>query len=105
MHRDARGGRVAVVPDSIVNPLPGGQDHLVSLAADGWGVIALWPRAVDASAQAVWVEAVVEEVITLLDDGYEVALVQVDDPAIQEFVTALKETGREVTCILEPHER
>jgi hypothetical protein len=67
-------------------------------------VIALTPAEVDRSARAVWVDIVVEQVITLLDDDYEVALVQGADPAIQEFVSALAETGREVTRVLGPGE-
>jgi hypothetical protein len=67
-------------------------------------VIALTPAEVERSARAVWVDIVVEQVITLLDDDYEVALVQGADPAIQEFVSALAETGREVTRVLGPGE-
>jgi hypothetical protein len=101
---DARERRVIVVPDSVVNPPEGAPDHLSTLAAEGWGVIALTPAEVERSARAVWVDIVVEQVITLLDDDYEVALVQGADPAIQEFVSALAETGREVTRVLGPGE-
>jgi len=97
---DARGRRVIVVPDSIVNPPDGAPDHLPTLAAEGWGVIALSPAEGGKSARAAWVDIVVEQVITLLDDNYEVALVQGADPAIQEFVSALAESGREVTRVL-----
>jgi hypothetical protein len=93
-----------VVPDSVVNPPPGRPDPLASLAADGWGVIALSSAQLDGPARAVWIDIVVEQVITLLEDDYDVALVRVDDPAVQEFVTALKETGREITRVLEPGE-
>jgi hypothetical protein len=99
---DVRRRRIAVAPDSVVNPPLGGPDPLASLAAEGWGVVALSAAQLDGPARAAWFDAVVEEVITLLDDDYEVALVQVDDPVIQEFVTALGETGREVTRVLEP---
>ena len=104
MRGDARGRRVIVVPDSVVNPPEGAPDQLSTLAAEGWGVIALTPAGADRSARAVWVDIVVEQVITLLDDHYEVALVQGADPAIQEFVSALAETGREVTRVLGPGE-
>jgi hypothetical protein len=97
---DARGRRVIVVPDSVVNPPDGAPDHLSTLAAEGWGVIALSPREGGKSARAAWVDIVVEQVITFLDDDYEVALVQGADPAIQEFVSALAESGREVTRVL-----
>jgi len=99
---DVRGRRIAVVPDSVVNPPSGGPDLLASLAGEGWGVVALSPAQLDGPARAAWVDVVVEQVVTLLDDDYEVALVRVDDPAVQEFVTALKETGREVARVLEP---
>jgi hypothetical protein len=101
---DARRRRVIVVPDSVVNPPEGAPDQLSTLAADGWGVIALSPAQVDESARAAWVDIVVEQVITLLDDDYEVALAQGADPAIQEFVSALAKTGRKVTRVLAPGE-
>jgi hypothetical protein len=101
---DTRRRRVIVVPDSVVNPPEGAPDQLSNLAAEGWGVIALSPAEVDGSARAVWVDIVVEQVITFLDDDYEVALVQCADPAIQEFVSALAETGREITRVLGPGE-
>ena len=105
MRGDARGRRIAVVPDRVVNPPRGEPDPLTSLAADGWGVIALSPMEAGRSARAVSVEIVVEQVIALLDDDYDVAVVDSDDPAIQEFVSALAETGRVVTRVLGPSER
>ena len=89
-----------VVPDSVVNPPERAPDQLSTLAAAGWGVIALSPAGGDRSAGAAWVDIVVEQVITFLDDDYEVAVVQGADPAIQEFLSALGKTGREVTRVL-----
>jgi aspartate/methionine/tyrosine aminotransferase len=82
------------------SPPDGATDHLSTLAAEGWGVIALSPTEGGKSARAAWVDIVVEQVTTFLDDDYEVALVEGADPAIREFVSALAEGGREVTRVL-----
>lgn len=99
MQGDVRSRRIAVVPDAVVNPPTGAPDHLSELAEKGWGVIALCPPGLDPSAHRAWLDAVVDQVVTFLDDGYEVALVASDDPEMQEFVVALHATGRTVASL------
>lgn len=101
MHGDVRGRRVAVVPDAVVNPPSDGPDPLSALAEGGWGVIALCPPGLEPSAHAAWLDAVVDEVVTFLDDEYEVALFSGHDSGTQEFLTALRATGRTVTRVLD----
>jgi hypothetical protein len=98
---DVRGRRIAVVPDSVVNTPPGSSDLLVRLAAQGWGVMALSPPGIGPTESADLLDLVVEQVITFIDDGYDVALLRRDDPAVLEFVTALQATGRTVTRVIE----
>ncbi len=102
MHGDVRGRRIAVVPDTVVNPPVGGPDHLSSLAEEGWGVIALCPPGLEPSAHRAWLDAIVDQVVTFLDDEYEVALVYGDGPEMEEFVTALRAAGRTVMRVLDP---
>ena len=101
MHGDARSRRLVVVPDALLNPPPGGPDHVSALAGGGWGVVVLPPLEVAGAARADWLEAIVEEVVTFLDDDYEVALARVDDEAVVEFTRALRAAGRDVTSELE----
>ena len=101
MRGDVRGRRVAVVPDSVVNPPPGEPDLLPRLAADGWGIIALAPAELGASEQAACLEMVVEQVVTFLDDNYDVALVNGEDRAIQAFAAGMQQIGRDVPRVLE----
>jgi hypothetical protein len=98
---DLRGRRVAVVPDAVVNPPSSGPDPLSALAEDGWGVIALSSPDLEPSARAAWLDTVVDEVVTFLDDGYEVALLSGDDSGTLDFLTALRATGRTVTRVLD----
>jgi hypothetical protein len=98
---DVRGRRIAVVPDKVVNPPVGRADHLSSLAEQGWGVIALCPPGLEPSAHGAWLDAIVDEVATFLDDGYEVAVVYNDEPEVQEFVEALHAAGKSVPCVLD----
>jgi hypothetical protein len=74
---------------------------LPRLAGDGWGVIALAPADLGSSERAALLDLVVEQVATFLDDNYEVALVNEEDPAIQAFVTKMQEIGRSVPRVLE----
>ncbi len=48
-----------------------------------------------------WLDAIVDQVVTFLDDEYEVALVYSDGPEMEEFVTALRAAGRTVRQQLE----
>jgi hypothetical protein len=101
MRGDARSRRLVVVPDALLNPPPGSPDHVTALGADGWGVVVLPPPGLAPAARATWLEAVVEEVVTFLDDGYEVALARVEDEALTELRRALGAAGYEVTRELE----
>lgn len=100
MRGDIRSRRIAVVPDAVLNPLESGDDRLASLADDGWGVVGLCPADLVPDARAAWLEAVVEQVVTFLDDGYEVALVDDGDAETRRFTAALAETGRVVDVVL-----
>jgi hypothetical protein len=91
MRGDVRSRRVVVVPDALVNPPPGAADHADALAAAGWGLVVLPPARSEA-----WLDAIVEQVVTLLDDGYEVALARADDEAVAEFARVLRAAGRDV---------
>jgi hypothetical protein len=97
---DGRSRRVVVVPDSVVNPAPGDDDVLSTLAGEGWGVIALPPLELQPPAES-WLEAVVDEVVTFLDADYEVALLRPEDPAAQAFINKLDKTGRTAIRVLE----
>ena len=97
MRSDGRSRRVAVVPDTVVNPPPGAHDRLGDLTLAGWGVIALPPPSLPAEISHPLVAAAVDQVIALLDGGYLVALLPAaDDPGMRRFVTALAASGRAV---------
>jgi hypothetical protein len=97
MRGDGRSRRVAVVPDAIVNPPPGGHDRLSELALGGWGVIALPPPGLPPDISAPLITAAVDQVVALLDGGYQVALLPAaDDPGVRHFVAALAASGRTV---------
>jgi hypothetical protein len=97
MRGDGRSGRVAVVPDSVLNPPPGERDRLGDLAMAGWGVVALPPPGMPADISHPLIAAAVDQVVALLDGGYEVALLpSAEDPAMRRFVAALAASGRTV---------
>jgi hypothetical protein len=98
---DVRGRRIAVVPDSVVNPPPRAPDLLTRLVAESWGVVALWPPELDATARSAWIDMTVEQVVTFLDDDYEVVIVRAEDEDMQAFVAALRGAGRDVTGVFE----
>ena len=97
MRGDGRSRRVAVVPDSLANPVPGTPDGLTALAADGWGIAILGAPDLVAEARLAWREAIVEQVAVYLADGYEVALVHGDDGESAAFEQALRAAGHAVT--------
>jgi hypothetical protein len=101
MRGDGRSRRVAVVPDSVINP-PSGSDagRLAALEEAGWGIVALGSPDLVPEARAAWLEAIVEQIVTFLDDDYDVALMAADDAETGEFVRALAATGRAVTRAL-----
>jgi hypothetical protein len=97
MRGDARSRRVVVVPDVVVNPPDGASDRLSDLALSGWGVVALPPATLPAEIVHPLVAAIVDQVIALLDGGYEVALLpSAADPGMRRFVAALATSGRTV---------
>ena len=97
MHGDGRSRRVVVVPDVVVNPPAGARDRLSDLALSGWGVVALPPPDLSPAVTQPLVAAAVEQVIALLDGGYEVALLPcAGDPGMRRFVAALAASGRTV---------
>lgn len=101
MQGDGRSRRIVIVPDSVVNPQPGATDHLSRLADDGWGVMALCPADMVPAARDAWTDAIVEQVVTFIGDGYVVMLADVDDPEVDRFAEVLRATGREPTGRLE----
>ena len=98
MRGDARSRRVVVVPDVVMNPPEGARDRLGDLALDGWGVVALPPTDAPADVVQPLFAAAVDQVIALLDGGYDVALLPcAADPGMRMFVTALAASGRAVS--------
>ena len=97
MRGDGRGRRILVVPDSVVNPADGRTDHLSAFADEGWGVVALGPPGLVPVARDAWMEAIVDQVVTFIDDGYLVVLAEGDDPESERFSRALREAGRDVS--------
>jgi hypothetical protein len=95
MHGDMRSRRVAVVADAVVNPPDGAADELDVLEREGWGVVVLPPPDLVPEAREPWLAAVVEEVVTFLDDGYEVVL-RAGGPEADGFRAALAAPGREL---------
>jgi hypothetical protein len=91
---DGRSRRVAVVPDAYLNPAAGGDDHLVGLAAAGWGVVALPRPGLPADVEGAALAAVADQVTAFLEDGYEVALADPDDPIAGRLKDVLAGGGR-----------
>jgi hypothetical protein len=81
MRGDGRSRRVAVVPDAFLNPPAGSDDGLLRLAEAGWGVVALPRPGLPADVEEAALAAVSDQLTAYLDDGYEVALAEPDDPA------------------------
>ncbi|HKP19582.1 MAG TPA: hypothetical protein VJT84_13995 [Gaiellaceae bacterium] len=78
---DARSRRVAVVADSLLEPL------LDELRAQGYGVIQLPPAGLDRDTALAWLEQVGEHVAEFRRNDYEVVLA--DDGAYTEELGAL----------------
>lgn len=68
MTADPRARRVAVVADSLLEPL------LDELAAQGYGIIQLPPAGLDHETALAWLEQVAEHVAEFRRNGYEVVL-------------------------------
>jgi hypothetical protein len=81
LNADPRSRRVAVVADSLLEPL------LDELAAQGYGVIQLPPAGLDRETVLAWLEQVAEHVAEFRRNDYEVVLA--DDGLYAEEVAAL----------------
>ena len=93
MRGDARSRRIAIVSDRILNPHPGEPDTLGRLADDGWGVVALPPDGLDGAAWQAWAAPLVDQVVTFLGGGYEVAICGPETEESERFRAALREAG------------
>ena len=96
MRGDGRSRRVAVVPDGYLNPAAGAPDRLAELAEAGWGVVALPQPGLAAEVEAAVLAGVVDQLAAFLDDGYEVALAEPDDPVAQRLAELLVADGRRI---------
>jgi hypothetical protein len=72
---DARGFRVAVCADALVNPEPGGLDALAVCERTGFGVMQLPATWYPDDVAAGWLEQVAEQLDEYLRRGYAVVLV------------------------------
>jgi hypothetical protein len=75
MEGDARGFRIAVCADALVNPEPGGLDALAVCARTGFGVMQLPATWYPEEVAAGWLEQVAEQLDEYLRHGYAVVLV------------------------------
>ncbi len=80
MSDDPRGGRVAVVADSLLD------GKLDELRAGNWGVVQLPPPGLAPDAADEWLALTAEQVAEYLRTGYEVTLV--DDGAWRDRLNA-----------------
>ena len=102
MRGDGRSRRVAVVPDAYLNPAAGAPDRLAELAGAGWGVVALPQPGLAPDLEKAAVAAVADQLAAFLDDGYEVALAEPDDPAAQRLDELLAAAGRRIGAGVAP---
>jgi hypothetical protein len=77
MEGDARGFRVAVCADGLVNPEPGGLDALEVCERTGFGVMQLPATWYPDDVAAGWLEQVAEQLDEYLRHGYAVVLVTI----------------------------
>ena len=87
MKGDARGYRVAVVADSLLDRL------LPMLEEERWGAIQLPPRSLDAETVAAWLEHVGEHVAEFRRNGYAVVLLDDGAHELSLEVPALRASG------------
>jgi hypothetical protein len=73
--RDARGFRVALISDDLVNPGTDGLDGLAVLEAEGWGAIQLPPDSSSRTVSTALLEHIAEQVEEFLRNGYEVVVI------------------------------
>jgi len=72
---DARGFRIAVCADALVNPEPGGLDALEVCQRAGFGVMQLPATWYPEDVTSPWLEQVAEQLDEYLRHGYAVVLV------------------------------
>lgn len=96
MRGDLRSRRVAVVPDSVLNPPAGAADHLMPLTEAGWGLVVLPPPGLPAGTERAMIAAIADQVVAFLDDDYEVALGWPGDERTGRLIEALSAIGRRV---------
>ena len=96
MRGDLRSRRVAVVPDAVLNPPAGAADHLTPLTEAGWGLVVLPPAGLAAGTERAMIAAIADQVVTFLDDDYEVALGWPGDERTGRLIDALSAQGRRV---------
>jgi hypothetical protein len=77
---DPRGGRVAIVADSLL------EARLEELRGGNWGVVQLPPAELDGEAAAEWLALAAEQVAEYQRTGYELRLV--DDGTWAESLNA-----------------
>lgn len=75
MEDDARGFRVALIADELVNPRHGGIDGLAVLERAGWGAVQLPPAAYPEAVAAPLLEQVAEQAEEFARHGYALAIV------------------------------
>lgn len=95
---DARGFRVALVADELVNPAPGGVDGLAVLETEGWGAIQLPPASYPDDVAVPLLEEIADTVAEFLRNGYDVVLVGECDRA----AAALERAGVAVPPAIRP---
>jgi hypothetical protein len=83
---DPRSRRIAVVADSLLEPL------LDELGREGFGVIQLPPPGLDQETVAAWLEQTAEHAAEFLRNGYEVVLAD-DGLCTAELEQALATLG------------
>jgi hypothetical protein len=83
---DARARRIAVVADSLLEPL------LDELSGQGFGIIQLPPAGLDADVASAWLEQTAEHVAEFARHGYELVLVD-DGSSRSALEAALAELG------------
>lgn len=93
MRGDDRSRRVVIVPDRVLNPPPGDPDRMTNLAEHGWGVVALPPAGLEGDAWQAWAAPLVDQVVTFLADGYEVAICGPADDETERFRAAVRAAG------------
>jgi hypothetical protein len=99
---DGRSRRVAVVPDAYVNPAAGAPDRLAELAEAGWGVVGLPQPGLAPDVEAAVLAGIVDQLAAFLDDGYEVALAEPEDPVALRLGELLAATGRRIGASVMP---